>query len=205
METEITSLQNRNTAYELYLQGYMPKEIEKKTGLNIHTIRTWVSIYHWKQSRDELQNEMQQNYKIQLRQTLMENRIKTTIDHMRLGEHLEKAVSKGILDEHGELKDLSISQIQDACRAGKDATSIRARAVGMSDKVDPLAEEVRRGSIIISVGMKAKPASAIMEANDINVETDAEFTVVEVEDDSNFNPEYIPFRAEPVSSIPFSA
>jgi hypothetical protein len=189
-----TLTKNRLTAYELYLQGYMPKEIASKTGLNINTIRAWASANNWKQAREDLQHELQQNYKIKLRQTMMDNRIKTTHDHMVLGEKLEKAVLRVIQDEEGELRNLTASQVQEVCRAGKDATSIRARAVGMSDKVDPLADEVRKGSIIISVGMRARPA-AKTQAEGVEIEQDdatiqiAEFE--EVEESTIF----IPFSA----------
>ena len=159
----------RVTAYEMYLQGYVPKEIAQKTGLNVYTIRKWVTDGSWKDDRDQLQSEMQQNFKIQLRQTMMDNRIKVTLDHMKLGEILEKQAMSIAVTEEGDLRDLSPSQFLDVCRGSKSATDIRARAVGMSDRVDPLAEEVKNSGIIINVGMKAKahdePEEPIADVN----------------------------------------
>lgn len=157
--------QDRQTAYEMYLQGYTPQEIASKTGLNKYTVRKWVTDGNWKEDRDELQAELQQNYKIQLRQTMMDNRIKTMQDHMKLGENLEKLVHKTIMDDEGDFKQLGAKAVMEVCRGAKSAADIRARAVGMTDRVDPLADEVKNSNIIINVGMKAKAAPA--EQDDI--------------------------------------
>lgn len=161
------SVEQKNACFMAYMSGLTSKEIAQEYNVNFHTIKAWAKDDKWLAQKNELEDQKAMNFMMKYKNDLMEHRLVVMRRHLGIGEKLEKRIEQ-ILDSSAYI---SASQILDLSRAMKSAGDVTARAVGMTDKNDPLAftnesggKGVLTSGIIINVGGMPSP---IKKAQDI--------------------------------------
>ncbi len=94
----------------------------------------------------------------------MANRIDVTNRHLNISKVLEKRIADKLLDDTAQFDD---EQLLNYARALKSSTDVSARAVGLSDKIDPIAENpaMNGQGMIINIGMQASAVKPIKKAD----------------------------------------
>lgn len=157
----------KQTAFELYLKRKSHAEIcAACNDLSPHTLKEWINKDGWRKQRDELEETAKQNFVQKYRSLILANRIEVTNRHLDISKALEQRIGDKLLDDKRNFDD---EELLNYARALKSASDVSARAVGLSDKVDPIAENpaAAGNGMIINIGMQAQP---IKQANIINVE-----------------------------------
>lgn len=168
-EIEKPKLQIKNEVYQMYLSGYSPKEISlKMDGVTPSMVSDWAHRHKWKEERDEMIREMNSTHNVRIRQWMMSHHLRTQEEHLNLSQALNARV-QAKLDEKKPGSDepayLSAGHLKDLATAAKASTDIGARAVGLTDRVSPIADEINKGTMIINIGMKAVgPAEVSVES-----------------------------------------
>jgi hypothetical protein len=167
------SLQLKQLIFERYMKGDSLRTASREFDVSYDVAKNWYRKEKWKDQRKELELETQQNFLSQHRSLILKNRVDVTQRHLTLSKEIETAILQKIAVNPGEaLKDFTTEQLLNLARAAKSATDVSARAVGLSDKIDPLQDG--NGNIvigagaggIINIGMKPeviKPAKSIRE------------------------------------------
>lgn len=150
----------KQTAFELYVQRQSHKDIcEKCNDLSPHTLKEWINKGEWRKQRDELEEQAKQNFVQKYRNMVLSNRIDVTSRHLDISKALEQRIADKLLDDSRNYDD---EELLNYARALKSASDVSARAVGLSDKVDPIADNpaAAGNGMIINIGMQASPVKS---------------------------------------------
>jgi|TARA_Y100000289_G_scaffold41922_1_gene41590 transposase-like protein len=155
----------KSTAFQLYLQRKSHADIcEQCEQLSPHTLKEWITKGEWRKQRDELEEQAKQNFIAEYKSVILANRIDVTNRHLNISKVLEKRIADKLLDDTAQFDD---EQLLNYARALKSSTDVSARAVGLSDKIDPIAENpaMNGQGMIINIGMQASAVKPIKKAD----------------------------------------
>ena len=164
-DKQLTASDWKQTAFELYLTRQSHADICKQCdNLSPHTLKEWINKGEWRKQRDELEEQNKQNFVAKYRSLILSNRVEVTNRHLDISKALEKRIADKLLDDNAVFDD---EQLLNYARALKSSTDVSARAVGLSDKIDPIAENpaIAGNGMIINIGMQASPVKPVKPAN----------------------------------------
>lgn len=162
-------------AYDLYLSSNLTTvDIAIDLGLPQKVVASWVRRGGWKEKKREATMELMLAAENKFRDFMLENKLPTMQRHLRVAGKIEEAVER-FMDQ--ELKDDQVPKSMDLKRMAEtlaSATTVSARAVGLSDKPQETVSEhdnkrkERRPLVVIGVNAQAPPGTR-MEPVTINV------------------------------------
>lgn len=162
-------------AYDLYLSSNLTTvDIAIDLGLPQKVVASWVRRGGWKEKKREATTELMLAAENKFRDFMLENKLPTMQRHLRVAGKIEEAVER-FMDQ--ELKDDQVPGSMDLKRMAEtlaSATTVSARAVGLSDKPQETVSErdnkrkERRPLVVIGVNAQAPPGTR-MEPVTINV------------------------------------
>lgn len=162
-------------AFDMYMKGHTHKEIIEQAEVSDFLLKKWIREEKWKDQRNELVEQTQQNFIQKHHRFIMDQRIETMGRHVRISKKLEERIELMVEKKlaNGEIGHLTDEEVLNIAKALKSATDVSARAVGLSDKIDPISNQVATNNgTIVNIGMKALP----IESEDIPI---ADVEVVE--------------------------
>ena len=172
-------IEKRNVCFQLYLDRKTFTKISEETGVALRTVKHWAAKMKWSKQRDEFDADLEKNFQWRQKTLLMNHRVRVTQKHLdvttKMYKHIEGALDRK--NDDGSMVSYTPAQINDLARAMKSTTEVDGKAVGITDKVDPLLAPAQQGGLIasqmiIQVGgmpQLAKPAVDIEEVSDIEV------------------------------------
>jgi transposase-like protein len=166
---ELTASDWKQTAFELYLTRKSHADICKQCdNLSPHTLKEWINKGEWRNQRDELEEQAKQNFVAEYRQLILANRVDVTNRHLNISKALEQRIADKLTDTNKSYDD---EELLNYARALKSASDVSARAVGLSDKIDPIADGTTVGTsgMIINIGMQASPVKPVKAASNIEI------------------------------------
>jgi|TARA_Y100000289_G_scaffold18600_1_gene17856 transposase-like protein len=161
-DKELTASDWKQSAFELYLSRHSHADICKQCdNLSPHTLKEWINKGEWRKQRDELEEQNKQNFVAKYRSLILSNRVDVTNRHLNISKALEKRIADKLEDNNANYDD---EELLNYARALKSASDVSARAVGLSDKVDPIAEGpgIAANGMIINIGMQASPVKPVV-------------------------------------------
>ena len=168
-DKQLTASDWKQTAFELYLTRKSHADICKQCdNLSPHTLKEWINKGEWRNQRDELEEQAKQNFVAEYRQLILANRVDVTNRHLNISKALEQRIADKLTDTNKSYDD---EELLNYARALKSASDVSARAVGLSDKIDPLAEggQIHGSGMIINIGMQASPVKTVKPVSDVEI------------------------------------
>ena len=157
---KLTPTQQRQVAFEMYMSREKTSDISKATGLSVSQVRALIRKENWKQQRDELEAEIHENFIEKYRKQIQEVRLQVMKRHLVTSKRLDIQVNR-ILKKFTGDKTISPDGLLSLARAAKSSADISARAVGMSDRIDPIAETPKKAPTLISLNVNVKPVDQL--------------------------------------------
>jgi hypothetical protein len=147
-------------------------EMTKSQLANLIKTKGWVDI------RNDLEEEAQENFIQTYKSIIQRNRIEVVNRHLNISRKIDKKIEQMVdrKDKDGKPYTYTPDAILSISRAIKSSSDVAARAVGLSDRIDPIAQDAQnnKASIIsINVNVESVPHSA-----QVGIVSDAEFNVV---------------------------
>ena len=168
-DKELSPKDWKQTAFQLYLTRQSHADICKQCdNLSPHTLKEWINKGEWRKQRDELEEQAKQNFVAKYKSLILANRVDVTNRHLNISKALEQRIADKLEDNKANYDD---EELLNYARALKSASDVSARAVGLSDKIDPLAEggQIHGSGMIINIGMQASPVKTVKPVTDVEI------------------------------------
>ena len=127
-------LSPRAKAFELFMKEQKrPVEIATELGLELSVVVRWFASNRWlarKKEQDQVSIDINQHTHKTL---IAEEKVKVAKEHLIIGENLEKQLVAAAKELEGS--PMKPRELKDLADAVASATAIRARVVGISDKL----------------------------------------------------------------------
>lgn len=171
MATNIYSVETKKNCFAAYMDGMSLRDSADRFHVNIDTLRGWSSSGKWHVHKRELEEQAQVNFMAKYRGLVMDKRIDVTQRNILMAEVIDTRLFDIFeeKDKDGKPTYLSPANMKDLTSAAKASADIASRAVGVSDKADPLAISgggtISGPSTIVNIGMMPSPIDTVPEAD----------------------------------------
>ena len=150
----------KKSVYSDYLEDIPLKEISARRGVALTTLKSWIQSKNWAKKKLEIQSDSMSSIEDDYAAVIQKNQLNTLDRKLRIALLLDESVRSKLIDDNGNLKNVSPAQLKDIADAFQKNAGVDAKILGMLAPQNQMTLIAGNGAIL-NIGVSGQPIAPL--------------------------------------------